>query len=178
MKILPILLVVASLIGLPTVTNAQLTLSTSRSLKLKTYDENSGEAQVLFKGLLQSGKTDKLNFTLGYGQLLGKSWIDTKSSFGVFGSGLLNSDMYSSVSRLGINYTSAINDYKWGKNGLNFSMDGNLGGLTLGGSYSGYLDAYSFNFSGKMGKSFTGKGMFIMEAGQIKALQSDIEVKF
>ena len=151
-------------------------LTLTRALRVKTLDQNSGDAQLLFKGLLQ-GKQSSLSFTLGYGQTIGNTWSQPKSSWGVFGSGLANSELYSSVSRLGPQYLSEIRDFGWGHNGLNFTMNGKLDKLSFGGSYSGYLDMYSFNFSGTVG-SMTGKGVVVGRDGKVEEMRTDVEIKF
>ena len=155
-------------------------LTTTRILRIKTLDEEHVDTSISLKGSLLTDKKDNtqgLSFTIGYGQLLGKSWMQPKSNWGLFGSGLLNSDLFGSVSRLGPEYTQNVRDFGWGKNGLNFSLDGKFGKFSLGGGYSGYLDAYSFNFSGTIG-SFTGKGIIISQSGKVEEIRSDMEIKF
>jgi hypothetical protein len=146
---------------LPSFGRAEPTVLTSeRALKLKMYNDNSGDAELSIKAGLQMGKGNNLSMVLGYGQTIGRPFVSTGTAMGVFGSGLLYSNLAALSTRLGPAYVPLVTN-SWGKNGLNFAADGKVGSFLFGGTYLGSIDTYALNFGGTLGRNFTGKGLYI-----------------
>lgn len=174
-RILVIVLTLLALDAFP----AKAQFTNQRSIHIKTLDQNNIDAYAMWSGGLKKKETS-LTFTLGYGQTIaGGGFFQAQNSWGKtpFGSGFLNSPFVQSLAMTGPEYISTIKDFGWGKNGLGFALNGNIGKFNLGSAYSGYSDLFSLNFNGTAG-DFTGKGILIMKGGIVEQLRSDIEVKF
>lgn len=157
--------------------NAQLT--SERKLHIKTLDSKNIDTYVTWTGQYKA-KSSAFSFTIGYGRTLaGNGWVQPKNSWGnvPFGSGMVNSPMYQAHLAAGPEYTKDIHDMSWGRNGLGFMLNGNVGKFNLIGAYSGYSGLSSFSFSGTEG-TFTGRGIFILKDNKVEQARTDLEFKF
>lgn len=167
------IILLALIIGLTTISPAF--SQVERKLKIKTYDTSKAEAIVSISDKI-GNKESFLSINLGYGTLLsGSGFYNPKTNWGEFGSGLSHSNLSKGIKNLGLDYIPK--DNSWGRNGLNFSFDSKIFGVSMGGLYSGYNNIFSFNIN-TTSKNTNIKGIVIGRDGKVEELRTDIDISF